>query len=229
MSPPGHTPVSSRAVASNTIAGMPRLGQMFAPRDRIYFELFEEAGRNIEHAAELLDRMMRDYPDQKELAETIRECEHEGDRIVHDIIHHLNQTFVTPIDREDILALASALDDIVDYTEEVADYLGLYRIEAPMDQSIRLARVLRDATQQIAAAMPRLRGFRDISHYTVEINRLENEGDRITREAVAALFDGGIDPMVVIRWKDVYERLEAAIDATEKVANILEGIVIKNS
>jgi predicted phosphate transport protein (TIGR00153 family) len=208
---------------------MPRLGQMFAPRDRIYFELFEEAGRNIEHAAELLDRMMRDYPDQKELAETIRECEHEGDRIVHDIIHHLNQTFVTPIDREDILALASALDDIVDYTEEVADYLGLYRIEAPMDQSIRLARVLRDATQQIAAAMPRLRGFRDISHYTVEINRLENEGDRITREAVAALFDGGIDPMVVIRWKDVYERLEAAIDATEKVANILEGIVIKNS
>jgi predicted phosphate transport protein (TIGR00153 family) len=208
---------------------MPRLGQMFAPRDRIYFELFEEAGRNIERAAELLDRMMRDYPDQKELAETIRDCEHEGDRIVHDIYHHLNQTFVTPIDREDILALASALDDIVDYTEEVADYLGLYRIEAPMDQSIRLARVLRDASQQIAAAMPRLRGFRDISHYTVEINRLENEGDRITREAVAALFDGGIDPMVVIRWKDVYERLEAAIDATEKAANILEGIVIKNS
>ena len=208
---------------------MPRLGQMFAPRDRIYFELFEEAGRNIERAADLLDRMMRDYPDQKELAETIRDCEHEGDRIVHDIYHHLNQTFVTPIDREDILALASALDDIVDYTEEVADYLGLYRIEAPMDQSIRLARVLRDATQQIAAAMPRLRGFRDISHYTVEINRLENEGDRITREAVAALFDGGIDPMVVIRWKDVYERLEAAIDATEKAANILEGIVIKNS
>jgi uncharacterized protein len=224
-----HTPAGARAVAANTIAAMTRLGQVFAPRDRIYFELFEEAGRNIERAAELLDRMMRDYPVQKELAETIRECEHEGDRIVHDIYHHLNQTFVTPIDREDILALASALDDIVDYTEEVADYLGLYRIEAPMDQSIRLARVLRDASQQIAAAMPRLRGFRDISHYTVEINRLENEGDRITREAVAALFDGGIDPMVVIRWKDVYERLEAAIDATEKVANILEGIVIKNS
>jgi uncharacterized protein Yka (UPF0111/DUF47 family) len=111
----------------------------------------------------------------------------------------------------------------------VADYLGLYRIEAPMDQSIRLARVLRDATRQIAQAVERLRGFRDISHYTVEINRLENEGDRITREAVAALFDGGIDPMVVIRWKDVYERLEAAIDATERAANILEGIVIKNS
>src|SRR5689334_9249683 len=208
---------------------MPRLGQVFAPRDRIYFELFEEAGNNLQKAGEMLDRLLSDYPDHKELAEELRELEHEGDRIVHDIHYNLNQTFVTPIDREDILALASALDDVVDYIEEVADYLGLYRIEAPMDQSIRLARVLRDATQQIAEAMPRLRGFRDISHYTVEINRLENEGDRIVREAVAALFDGGIDPMVVIRWKDVYERLEAAIDATETAANILEGIVIKNS
>ncbi len=208
---------------------MPRLGQIFAPRDRVYFELFEEAGRNLQHAAELLHRLLSDYPDQKELAAEIRDLEHEGDRIVHDIHHHLNQTFVTPIDREDILALASALDDIIDYTEEVADYLGLYRIEAPMDQSIRLARVLRDATVQIAEALGCLRGFRDVSRYTVEVNRLENEGDRITREAVAALFDGGIDPMVVIRWKDVYERLEAAIDATETAANILEGIVIKNS
>jgi uncharacterized protein Yka (UPF0111/DUF47 family) len=136
---------------------------------------------------------------------------------------------VTPIDREDILALASALDDIVDFTEEVADYLGLYKIEAPMDQAIKLAHVLLSAARQIAEAIPRLRGFRDISHYTVEINRLENEGDRITREAVASLFDGGIDPMIVIRWKDLFERLEAAIDAAEHVANILEGIVIKNS
>ncbi len=208
---------------------MPRLGQVFAPRDRVYFELFEEAGQNIMQAAELLDRLMSGYPDSKELAQDILACEHEGDRITHDIIQRLNQTFVTPIDREDILALASALDDIVDFTEEVADYLGLYRIEAPMDQAIQLARVLNAAARQIAEAIPRLRGFRDISGYTVEINRLENEGDRITREAVASLFDGGIDPMVVIRWKDLFERLEAAIDAAEHVANILEGIVIKNS
>lgn len=203
--------------------------QVFAPRDRLYFELFEEAGQNILRASQLLDRLLSNYPDNKELAEDIRACEHEGDRITHDIIDRLNHTFVTPIDREDILALASALDDIVDYTEEVADYLGLYKIEAPMDQAIRLARVLMQASKLIAEAMPRLRGFRDISHYTVEINRLENEGDRITREAVASLFDGGIDPMVVIRWKDLFERLEAAVDATEHVANILEGIVIKNS
>ncbi len=208
---------------------MPRLAQVFAPRDRVYFELFEEAGQNQLRASDLLERMLAGFPDSKDLAREILICEHEGDRITHDIIQRLNQTFVTPIDREDILALASALDDIVDYTEEVADYLGLYRIEAPMDQAIKLARILKAASQQIAEAMPRLRGFRDISGYTVEINRLENEGDRITREAVASLFDGGIDPMVVIRWKDLFERLEAAIDAAEHVANILEGIVIKNS
>ena len=202
---------------------------MFAPRDRIYFELFEEAGRNVMRAADLLDQLLSGYPDSKALAQEITDCEQEGDRITHDIFDRLNHTFVTPIDREDILALASALDDIVDYTEEVADYLGLYKIEAPMDQAIKLAGVLKQAARHISEAIPRLRGFRDISHYTVEINRLENEGDRITREAIASLFDAGIDPMVVIRWKDLFERLEAAIDATEHVANILEGIVIKNS
>src|SRR3982074_2190836 len=202
---------------------MPRLAQVFAPRDRVYFELFEEAGQNILHAADLLDRMLSNYPDRKDLAREILICEQEGDRITHDIIDRLNHTFVTPIDREYLLALAAALDDIVDYTEEVADYLGLYKIEAPMDQAIKLAHVLLQACRQIAEAVPRLRGFRDISHYTVEINRLENEGDRITREAVASLFDGGIDPMVVIRWKDLFERLEEAIDAAQHVANILKG------
>jgi predicted phosphate transport protein (TIGR00153 family) len=208
---------------------MARLASVFAPRDRIYFELFEEAAQNLLRASELLDRMLSEYPEDKHLATEILDCEHEGDRITHDIIDRLNHTFVTPIDREDILALASGLDDVVDYTEEVADYLGLYKVEAPMDQAIRLARVLKEASQQVAEAVPRLRGFQTISRYTVEINRLENEGDRITREAVASLFDGGIDPMVVIRWKDIFERLEAAIDSTERVANILEGIVIKNS
>jgi uncharacterized protein Yka (UPF0111/DUF47 family) len=206
-----------------------RISQAFAPRDRAYFELFEEAGRNILHSAKLLDTLLSDYPDNKHLAQEIRDCEHEGDRITHELLSRLNHTFVTPIDREDILALASALDDIVDYIEEVADYLGLYKIEAPMDQAIKLADVLKRASIQIAEAMPLLRGFKDISAQTVEINRLENEGDKITREAIASLFDGGIDPMVVIRWKDLFERLEAAIDATEHVAHILEGVVIKNS
>jgi len=208
---------------------VPRISQVFAPRDRIYFELFEEAGRNVLRSAELLDEMLGGFPDSKALAQDIRDREHDGDRITHEIIDRLNHTFVTPIDREDILSLASGLDDIVDYIEEVADYLGLYKIEAPMDQAIKLAAVLREASVQIAEAIPQLRGFRDISTQTVEIHRLENEGDRITREAVASLFDGGIDPMVVIRWKDLFERLEAAVDSTERVANILQGIVIKNS
>jgi uncharacterized protein len=209
---------------------MPRLGDLFAPRDRAYFELFEEAGRNATLAADLLERLLENFPDSGELAGEIRQCEHEGDRITHDIIDRLNHTFVTPIDREDILALSSALDDIVDYTEEVADYLGLYRIEAPMDQAISLAHVLSMACQEIGRAIPLLRGFKpEISEHTVEVNRLENEGDRITREAVASLFDARIDPMVVIRWKDIFERLEAAIDSTEHVADILYGIVIKNS
>jgi hypothetical protein len=211
------------------MGSVPRISQVFAPRDRVYFELFEEAARNVMRAAELLVDLLAGYPESRPLAQDIRDCEHEGDRITHDILDRLNHTFVTPIDREDILALTSALDDIADYAEEVADYLGLYKIEAPMDQAIRLAEVLAAATAQIAEAMPQLRGFNDISAQMVEINRLENDGDRITREAIASLFLGGIDPMVVIRWKDLFERLEDAIDATEHVSNILAGIVIKNS
>jgi uncharacterized protein len=206
-----------------------RLSSVVGSRDRQFFDLFEEAGGNIERVTGLLAEMLRDYPERNELAREILIAEQDGDRITHDIIRRLNETFVTPIDREDIYALASHLDDVVDYTEEVADYLGLYKIEAPMSQAQELAAVLHQCGRQIALAMPRLRGFKDISHYTVEINRLENDGDRITREAIASLFDNGIDPMVVIRWKDIFERLEEAIDSAESVANILEGIVIKNS
>jgi uncharacterized protein len=208
---------------------MARLSQMFAPADREFFGLFEEAGTNTVRAADLLDQLLRGWPDNKELGREILICEQEGDRITHDLIRKVNNTFVTPIEREDILVLASALDDIVDFTEEAADYLSLYKIEAPMEQAQRLSHVLLESTRQIAEAIPRLRGFRDISQYVVEINRLENDGDRIVREAIASLFDGGIDPMVVIRWKDIFERLEAAIDACERVAHILESVVIKNA
>jgi len=208
---------------------MARLTQLFAPADREFFDLFEEAGTNTVRAADLLDQLLRGWPENKELGREILICEQEGDRITHDLIRKANNTFVTPIEREDILTLASGLDDIVDFTEEAADYLSLYKIEAPMEQAQLLSHVLLQCTRQIAEAMPRLRGFRDINHFLVEINRLENDGDRITREAIASLFDGGIDPMVVIRWKDIYERLEAAIDACERVAHILESVVIKNA
>jgi uncharacterized protein len=207
---------------------MARLAQLFAPREREFFDLFEEAGANIVRASELLERMLEHWPEHGELARDVVVCEQEGDRITHDIIQRLNSTFVTPIDREDIYALASALDDIVDFVEEVSDFLGLYRIEAPMDQATELARILHQSARALAGAIPRLRGFEDIRHFTVEVNRLENDGDRVVRQALASLFERGIDPMLVIRWKDVFERLEDAIDSTEKAANILEGIVIKN-
>jgi len=209
---------------------MSRLSQVLVPKDRLYFDLFEEATGNIVRAAGMLDELLRNYPDRREeLTRDILICEQQGDRITHDIIRRLNETFVTPIDREDILTLASGFDDIVDYIEEAADYLGLYKIEAPMEQAQALAQVLLACAHQLAEAMPRMRTFDDISHFTVEVNRLENDGDRITRAAMASLFDGGVDPMVVIRWKDIYDRLENAIDGCEKVAYILEGVVIKNA
>jgi uncharacterized protein len=208
---------------------MARLSQVFTGKDRVFFDLFEEAAGNVVRGADLLDQMLAHYPDRADLSRDIVICEQEGDRITHDVHHRLNSTFVTPIDREDVLTLVSDLDDIVDLIDEVADYLGLYKIEAPMEQAQRLAHVLLQACRQIAEAMPRLRTFGAMSHYTVEINRLENEGDRVSRDAIASLFESGIDPLVVIRWKDIFERLEEAIDACEHVANTLEGIVIKNA
>ncbi|MFN8161083.1 MAG: DUF47 family protein [Solirubrobacterales bacterium] len=199
------------------------------PRDRTFFDLFSEAGRNTVHAAKLLDEMMRVWPDDPGLAREILKAEQEGDRITHDIIQRLNQTFVTPIDREDIYALATQMDDVVDFTEEAADFLGLYKIEAPMQQASDLTKVLVGACEQLSEGLDHLRSFKDLESYWIEIHRLENEGDRISRDAVASLFSTGIDPMVVIRWKDMFAVLENAIDATEDAAQILEGIVIKNS
>jgi predicted phosphate transport protein (TIGR00153 family) len=207
---------------------MARLATIFAPREREFFDLFEASAKNLVRASDLLDQMLRNYPESHDMARDILICEQEGDRLTHDIIQRMNQTFVTPIDREDIIALASGLDDVVDFTEEVADYLGLYKIEAPMEQSQRLAHVLLEASRQIELAVPKIRNFGDISAESTEIHRLENEGDRLGREAVASLFETGIDPMVVIRWKDIFDRLEDAIDATETAANVMQGIIIKN-
>jgi predicted phosphate transport protein (TIGR00153 family) len=199
------------------------------PRDRSFFDLFIEAGRNSVHAAQLLDRLLDQWPDDGGLTKEIVDAEQEGDRITHTIVKRLNSTFVTPIDREDIYGLATQMDDIVDFTEEAADFLGLYKIEAPMEQAGALTKVLVAACEQLAAGLEHLPDFKDLDKYWIEIHRLENDGDRISRDAVASLFSNGIDPMVVIRWKDIFAVLENAIDATETAAQILEGIVIKNS
>ena len=200
------------------------------PRDRVFFDLFVEAGENTLRSARLLKEMLEVWPDDPGgLGRDILKAEQEGDRITHDIVRRLNTTFVTPIDREDIYGLATKIDDVVDYIEEAADFLGLYQIEAPMEQAQDMAEVLVRSCEQLNGALADLRGFRDLDHYWIEIHRLENDGDRISRDAVASLFANGIDPMVVIRWKDIFAVMERAIDATETVAHILEGIVIKNA
>jgi predicted phosphate transport protein (TIGR00153 family) len=199
------------------------------PKDRVFFDLFAEGGQNTLRTAKLLRDMLERWPDEGGLSRDILKAEQEGDRITHDIIRRLNTTFVTPIDREDIYALATQMDDVVDYIEEAADFMGLYQIEAPMDQAVALAEVLVKCCEQLYGLLQHLRGFKDLDTYWIEIHRLENDGDRIYRDAVAALFAGRVDPMVVIRWRDVFLRLERAIDATETSASIVEGIVIKNA
>ena len=197
--------------------------------DPTMLELFEEAGRNAQRSAMLLGDMLADYPEQSGLAREIRLCEHEGDRVVHDILHRLaeNGNRRAAYDSADIHALAGALDDIVDHTEEVADYLGLYQVEAPMDQAQQIAALLVRGTEQVARALRSLRNGADHSSQLIEIHRLENEGDALVRAAVASLFETGIDPMIVIRWKDIFETLEEAVDACETVANVLEGMELK--
>ena len=197
--------------------------------DASAYELLEEAGRNAERSAVVLRELVAGFPESRALSGELTDIEHEGDRITHALLLQLQKRpRNNGISSDDGHALASALDDIVDFAEQTGDMMGIYRIEAPMDQAHGLSDLLLQATKALQEAMPRLRTFGDIRHFTVEVNRLENEGDRLSRAAIAGLFDGGIDPMVVIRWKDIFEHLEEAIDACERVANILEGIVIKN-
>jgi uncharacterized protein Yka (UPF0111/DUF47 family) len=199
------------------------------PVDGELLELIEDSGRNVLRTTMLLRELLSDYPDQASLASEVRQCEHEGDRITHDVIHRLaaGRRVNAPFDATDGHRLATALDDIVDHAEQVADTLGLYAVEATMEQAIELADVLVGASEQVAAALGCLRRGDELAPHLVEIHRLENEGDRIRRDAVASLFASGTDPMVVIRWRDIFESLEAAVDACETVAHVLEGIGLR--
>jgi uncharacterized protein Yka (UPF0111/DUF47 family) len=192
-------------------------------------ELIEDSGRNVLRTTMLLRELLSDYPDQAALAHDVRQCEHEGDRITHDVIHRLaaGRRVRAPFDAGDGHRLATALDDIVDHAEQVADTLGLYAVEATMEQAIELADVLVGASDQVAKALGALGRGDELAPHLVEIHRLENEGDRIRRDAVASLFASGTDPMVVIRWRDIFESLEAAVDACETVAHVLEGIGLR--
>jgi uncharacterized protein Yka (UPF0111/DUF47 family) len=199
------------------------------PLDQGLLELLEESGRNVVRTTLLLRELISDYPDRATLAADVRQCEHEGDRITHDVIHRLADARRSslPFEAAEGHRLATALDDIVDHAEQVADTLGLYAVEATMEQAIELADVLVGASEQVGQALGCLRSGDGLAPHLVEIHRLENEGDRLRRDAVASLFAGGTDPMVVIRWRDIFESLEAAVDACETVAHILEGIGLR--
>jgi len=200
-------------------------------RDTATLDLVEESGRNVQRSTLLLRDLLRDWPERSDLARDLFLCEQEGDRITHDLIHRLNGGGHgrQPFDANDGHGLATALDDIVDFAEQTADTLAIYAIEAPMEQATALSEVLVGAGEEVAEALRCLRTDIDFAPHLVEIHRLENEGDRISRDAVAELFRKGIDPMVVIRWKDIFDTLEEAVDACETVANVLEGISIKRA
>jgi uncharacterized protein Yka (UPF0111/DUF47 family) len=195
----------------------------------VLLELFEQAGRNVQRTALMLRDMLAGFPESSGLARDIYVCEQEGDRITHDILSRLAERGAkrSHMDAADVHALSVALDDIVDYAEEAADQLGRYGVEAPMTQAEEIAGLLVAAAEEVARSLRQLRNGMELAPRLVEIHRLENEADQLVRTAVAGLFVQGIDPMIVIRWKDIFESLEAAVDACESVANVLEGITLK--
>jgi predicted phosphate transport protein (TIGR00153 family) len=200
------------------------------PKSSGFYELFTEAGANALEVAKKAETRFREYPNSSVTQADIKELEHVGDRLTADIIQMLNTHYVTPFDREDIYELATRLDDVVDHIEHACDLLDLYSIESPSRQSLDQCRILVTAAERLAAAVSELKGRRGAQEAAIEVKRLEDEGDRIVRDAIAALFhDPRIDPLIVIRWKDIYEALEEALDACETVANVVGNIVVKNA
>ena len=199
------------------------------PRDERFFDLFVEDAANVLGAARLLEAMLRSYDVIERRAGELRDAEHRGDELTHQIGHRLEATFVTPFDREDIHALISALDDVLDLVEEVADTFILYRIASPTSVAVKQASIIVQQCEQIHEALSHLKGFRRLEKYWIEVHRLENEGDQLTRAAIAGLFEDGHKPIEIIKWKEIYEKLEATIDKCEDVANIIERIVVKHA
>jgi len=199
------------------------------PQDSSFFELFEKlAGKVSEGAAELLD-LLKNYTDLDRRVGKILDIEHQGDELTHQVMRRLNTSFVTPFDREDIHQLATNLDDVLDHIEAAAEYLQLHKIERPLPQMVSLAETLLAAATTTSEAMPRLRKMKDLEEYWIEINRLENEGDRFYRRTIAELFSGDYKAMDVLKSKEIIEEIEQGIDRLEDVANTVETITLKQS
>jgi len=204
----------------------------FLPRENRFFELFEESAQNMVKASQVLKEMLNTWEFVGERVAEITELEHVGDTITHQIMAQLNRTFVTPFDREDIALLAHTLDDVTDFIHAAADAMLIYKVEGPTRRAKELSEIIIQAASEVERAIPHLRRrveLKQIPRYCVEINRLENMADRVFRAAMAELFDDTVDIAQVIKWREIYEHLEAATDRCEDVANVLEGVALKHA
>jgi predicted phosphate transport protein (TIGR00153 family) len=200
------------------------------PRTTEFFTLFAAAGENALEVARLVERRFREHPNSGVTQQQVKAAETAGDQITRDLITLLNTQYLTPFDREDIYLLATELDDVVDYLEEASDLLGLYGVELPTRHAVEQCRIIVQAVGKLSTALADLKGMRTVQQALVELKSFEDEGDRVLRDALASLFrDDRIDPLIVIRWKDIYEALERALDACETAANVIANIVVKNA
>jgi predicted phosphate transport protein (TIGR00153 family) len=200
------------------------------PKTTEFYDLFTRAGLNALEEARKVEERFREFPNASVTQADIKEIEHEGDRLTRDIVNLLNTQYVTPFDREDIYSLATKLDDVVDYMDEASDLLELYGVESSTKQALEQCRILVGAVEHLANALGRLKGMKGVQEELVSLKGLEDEGDRVLRDAIADLFrDPRIDPLIVIRWKDIFEALEDALDACETAGNVIGNIVVKNA
>jgi predicted phosphate transport protein (TIGR00153 family) len=198
------------------------------PQKREFFDLFTQASANARDIARALVELLEGWPASREKLRDIRELEHEGDRLTHEVVNLLNRTFVTPLDRDDMYRLASAIDDVCDHIDEAADNIDAYEVQSVPVKARQQAEVIHRAASRLHDAVGLLEGFRDSQRELVALRGLEDEGDRLQREAVAELFRSGADAITIIRWKDIHENLEEAVDACENAADVLEAILVKN-
>jgi hypothetical protein len=205
---------------------MPRF--RLVPQTREFYELFNQAATNLVATAEQLLDLLQHYPDRRELVDEIKDREHEGDRVTHSLVELAIRTSSPPIDRDDIFQLATALDDVLDFMDQVADELNLYGVEEVPQEAVDQAGVILRATGKLADAISGLDGLKDVGRHLIDIHTLEDDGDRIVRDAVAGLFANGRDALFVIRWKDIHEHLEQAVDSCERAAHVLESVYLKH-
>ena len=199
------------------------------PQKREFFDLYNRAAANTVAIAQELIDLLEQFPDRaEERMRDIKELEHEGDRLTHEVVDLLNRTFVTPFDRDDMYRLSTALDDVCDHVDDAAGKIGGYGVRDVRPQAIEQARVIHRAATKLSEAVARLEGFKDSRRQLIELRELEDEGDRIAHQAISELFLGGSDPITLVRWKDIHEQLEEAVDACENVADVLEAILVKN-